>query len=172
MLKRVTCLEPLISVNSCLFAVLILLFSFFQTTVFAVADNAAPEIYTPSEKKRLASASKSPDNRIRVYTSASERIRKEIEKDIREGRFEDAERTFYIWSALLSESLADIEANVNPKRKSNRLRHYEIHLRQALSGMRAPGMRVPTDLYDTFTSFMEQAEEIRSKLINILFDME
>jgi len=143
----------------------ILLFLLFQTAAFA-AD--APEIYAPSEKKRLAS-SKSLDNRIRVYDTAFERIRKEVENDIRDERFENAARTLGVWSALLSESLADIEANINPRKKSGRLRQYEIHLRQAISGMRTLRMRSPAELYDALVSFEEQAEETRSKFMLLLF---
>ena len=147
----------------------ILLFYFLQTVAFAAADKAAPEIYTPSERNRLTSA-KSLDDRIRVYGAAFERIRKEIEKDIRDERFEDAARTLSSWSALLSESLADIEATANPGRMSNRLRQYEINLRQALDGLRTLRLRVPVELHDAFISFSEQAEETRRKFINILFN--
>jgi hypothetical protein len=141
---------------------------FFPRAAFA---GAAPEIYTPSEKNRLSSA-RSIDDRIRVYDTAFQRIRKEIENDIREDRFEDAARTLSRWSALLSESLTDIEANSIPNRRSNRLRQYEINLRQAINGMRSLSMRAPMDLYDALDSFSEQAEETRRKFINILFDHE
>ena len=172
---RVKCLywqnAPLRSINSKFsYAFLsLLLFFFFQATAFSAG---APEIYTPSEKKRLTSA-KSLDNRIRVYDAAFERIRKELEKDMREDRFDDAARKLSNWSVLLSESLADIEANSNPKRRSNRLRQYETHLRQAVNGMRSISMRAPTtELYGAFVSFMEQAEETRRKFMNIIFNME
>jgi len=146
----------------------LLLFVFFLQAA-ALADGA-PEIYTPAEKKRLTSA-KSLDDRIRVYDSAFERIRKEIEKDIRENRFEDAARALSNWSALLGESLADIGQNTNPKKKSNRLRQYEINLRQAISGLRTLRSRATMDLYDSFTAFGEQAEETRRKFMDILFGL-
>ena len=129
-----------------------------------------PEIYTPSEKRRLDSA-KSLDDRIRVYDTAFQRIRKEMERDIREDRFEDAARTLSAWSALLSESLADIEKNSDPKRRSGRLRQYEINLRQTIGGMRSLSIRTPMELYDALESFSEQAEEARRKFMNILFNM-
>ena len=144
----------------------LLLFSLFQAAAFA---DETPEIYAPSEKKRLASA-KSPDDRIRVYDTAFERIRKEIEKEVREDRFDDAARTLSGLSALLSESLADIEKNVNPKKKSGGLKRYEIHLRQTINGLRALRMGSPMKLYDAFLSFEEQAEETRRKVMNILFE--
>jgi len=143
----------------------ILLLSFFLTAAFA---EDAPEIYATSEKNRLAS-SKSLDDRIRVYDTAFERIRKEMEKHIREGRFEDASRALPAWSALLSESLADINKNMNPKKKSNRLKQYEIHLRRAVNGMRAFRMRAPMGLYDALVSFEEKAEETRRKFMGFLF---
>ena len=148
-----------------------LLLFMFQAAVYAAADNAAPEIYTPSEKKRLTS-SKSLDDRIRVYDTAFERIRKELEKDIREARFDAAARMLHNWSALLNESLADIEANANPKKKSNRLKQYEIHLRRAINGLSALRLRSPAELYDAFISFEEQSEEIRRKFMNILFGLD
>ena len=149
----------------------LLLFSLFQAAAFADADNAAPEIYTPSEKKRLTS-SKSLDDRIRVYDAAFERIRKELEKNIREDRFDAAARMLHDWSALLNESLADIEANADPKKKSNRLKQYEIHLRQAINGLRALRLRSPVELHDAFIFFEEQSEEIRRKFMNILFGLD
>jgi len=146
---------------------LIFIFLGFILQTAAFADDAT-EFYTLSEKKRLVSA-KSLDNRIRVYDTAFERIRKEIEKDIREDRFDDAARTLSTWSALLSESLADIEKNTNPKKKSGRLRQYEIHLRRAINGLRSLRLRAPMELYDAFISFEDQAEETRRKFMDILF---
>ena len=139
----------------------------FQMQAASFAGDVT-EIYTSSEKKRLASA-KSLDNRIRVYDTAFERIRKEIEKDVREDRFDDAARRLSSWSALLSESLADIEKNVNPKKKSGRLRQYEIRLRRAINGLRTLRRHAPIELYDAFISFEEQMEETRRKFIDILF---
>ena len=148
-----------------------MLFSLFQTAFFAAADIEAPDIYTPSEKKRLTS-SKSPDDRIRVYDTAFERIRKELEKDIREDRFDAAAQTLLTWAALLRKSLADIEANVDPKKKSNRLRQYEIRLRQAINGLSSLRLRLPAELHDAFISFEEQSEETRRKFMNILFGLD
>ena len=145
----------------------ILLFSLFLAAVFA---GDASEIYTPSEKKRLAS-SKSLNSRIKIYDAAFERIRKEMEKGIRDDRFDDAARTLKTWSALLNESQADIEANINPKKKPGRLRQYEIHLRQAISGLRNLRMKSPMELYDAFISFEDQAEETRRKLMVFIFNM-
>ena len=142
-----------------------LFFSIFQAAAFA---DGASEIYTPSEKKRLTSAN-SLDDRIRVYDTAFERIRKEIEEEIREDRFDEAARKLSVWAALLSESLADIEKNVNPRKKSGRLKQYEIHLRQAINGLRTLRMRSPMELYDALILFEEKAEETRRKFMDILF---
>jgi len=151
-------------------SLLLLLLSFFQAQAASFAGGE-PEIYAPSEKKRLASA-KSPDDRIRVYDTAFERIRKDMEKDVREDRFDDAARTLSSWSSVLSESLADVEKNLNPKKKSAGLKQYEIHLRKAINGLRALRMNTPLELYDAIVSFEAQAEETRRKFMNILFDME
>jgi len=144
-----------------------LLICFSLTAIFAAE---APEIYTPSEKKRLAS-SKSLNDRINVYDTAFERIRKEIEKDIRNDRFADASRTLKTWSALLDVSQADIEATINPKKKPGRIRQYEIHLRQTIRELRNLRIRSPMELYDALLSFEEHAEETRRKFMIILFDM-
>ena len=146
----------------------VILLSLFLTAAFADVDLPPTEIYAPSEKNRLASA-KSLDDRIKVYESAFERIRKEMEKHIREDRFEDAARALSAWSALLSESLDDIEKNINTKKKSGRLRRYEIRLRQAVNGMRAFRMHTPMELYDALVSFEAQAEDTRRKFMNFLF---
>ena len=143
----------------------VLLLSFFLTAAFA---EDAVEVYVPSEKNRLAS-SKSLDDRIRIYDTAFERIRKEMEKHIREDRFEDAARALSAWSALLSESLADIEKFVNTKKQSGRLRQYEISLRQAINGIHAFRMHVPIELYDALVLFEYQAENTRRKFIDFLF---
>jgi len=143
----------------------ILLICFSLTAIFA---GEAPEIYTPSEKKRLASC-KSINDRIKVYDAAFERFRKEIEKDIRDDRFDDAALTLQTWAALLSESLADIEVNTNPNKKPGKLRQYEIHLRQAIRGLRNLRVRSPMELYDALISFEDQAEETRRKFMSILF---
>jgi len=147
---------------------LILLLFFFPVAAFA---DSAQEIFTPAEKRRFDSA-RSLDNRIRVYDTALQRIRKEVENNIREERFEDAARTLSNWSALLTKSLSDIEANATPGRISRRLRQYEISLRQALGGMRSLSLRAPLDLFDAIESFSEQAEETRRKFIDILFNVE
>jgi hypothetical protein len=145
----------------------VLLLSLALQAAFA---GGAPEIYTPSEKKRLESA-KTLDDRIRVYDTAFARTLKEIEKNIREDRFENASRTLSAWPALLSESLQDIEKNINPKKKPGRLKRYEIHLRQAIGEMRDLRMYAPIDLYDAIISCEKQAEETRQKFMTFLFNI-
>lgn len=138
-----------------------------MTAVFAGDEQ---EIYTPSEKKRMVT-SKSLNDRVKVYDAAFDRIRKEMEKYIRDDRFDDAALTLKKWAALLSESHADIEEKINPKKKPGKLRQYEIHLRQAIRGLRNMRMRSPIELYDALISFENQAEETRRKFIVFVFDM-
>ena len=140
----------------------------FQVPSFAADNTGAPEIYKPSEKKIITS-SKSLNDRIKVYDKVFERLRKEIEKDIHEERFDAALRKSYGWLALLKESRADIEANSNPKKKSGKLRKYEIHLRQSVHGLRGFRAYLPEELRNSLDRFVEQAEEARHKFMDIIF---
>ena len=148
----------------------LLLLSFFYTAAFAGGSDGAPDIYTPSEKKRLTST-KSLNTRVKVYDKAFERIRKRFEKDMREDRFGDAAGTLANWSALLKESLADITANVSAKKKPGRLKKYEIHVRQAIYGLRDFRSRAPGDLHDALGIFADQAEDVRRKFVDIFFNL-
>ena len=145
--------------------ILFLLFSFISVIVAEGGDT--PEMYTSSEKKQLAS--KTLNNRVKVYNAAFERIWKKMNNDMIEERFGDAARTLSAGSAILAESLADIELNANLEKKPGKLKTYEINMRKVVNELRSLRLRGPAELQDSFAAFMEQTESTRRRLMDIIF---
>ena len=129
---------------------------------------APPEKYTPSEKARITAA-RTPDERIRIYDEAFERLGKKAREIFQQGEFDSLPDILTNISDLLGESLADIEANIRPHAKSQRLIRYEINLRQLIKDFRSRWLRVPEEHQDAFQNFLDQAEATRQKFMDIIF---
>ncbi|MBN2337215.1 MAG: hypothetical protein JXP48_01645 [Acidobacteria bacterium] len=144
----------------------------FVLLLGAPADGPPPaekELFTPAERARLARAG-SLDDRIRVYESASKRMREEIEKTVKKDAFGAIPAALETWASLLDRSLDDIRANTRPDRKkSKRLIRYEIQVRKAVDGMRDLKIKSPIELADAFDAFLLEAEDVRKEFIEILF---
>lgn len=136
------------------------------------AEGLAPEekpLFTPSESARLARAD-SLDDRIRVYESASKRMREEIERMAEKDAFGAIPAALETWASLLGRSLEDIGANTPPDRKkSKRLIRYEIQVRKSVDGMRDLKIKSPIELADAFDAFLLEAEGVRKGFMEILF---
>lgn len=133
---------------------------------FPAAEGA---LFSPAESARLARA-ESLDDRIRVYESASGRMRGEIEELARREAFGAIPAALETWASLLGHSLDDISAHTPPNRKkSKRLIRYEIQVRKAAAGMKDLKIKSPVELADAFDAFLARAERVRKEFIEILF---
>ena len=129
---------------------------------------APPEKYTPSEKARIAAA-RTPDERVRIYDEVFERLGKRTREIFQEGEFDSLPDILTNLSDLLGESLADIEVNIKPYAKSQRLIRYEINLRQTIKDLRSRWLRIPEEQQGAFQNFLDQAEATRQKFMDIIF---
>lgn len=140
-------------------------------SMLAQADWASSfegDIFTAKEIKKLEEK-KNINDRIKVYTGASERIQKRLNKAASKGQFQFVPKDLELWTALLANSFKDIKANINPKKKSKNLIKFEIEVRKSLDDMQDYKIKAPIDQQDAFDACLTQAEAIRKKLVEIIF---
>jgi hypothetical protein len=135
-----------------------------QSTALWLRQN----VLTPLEKSQLEVEDKI-ENRIRTYGLASLRFHKLIEGAVLREDLQNLGESFECWSDLLSSSLKDIEKSVERKKKSKALIRYEIQLRKSISDITELKLKVTLEEQKQFDAWLEQAEEIRRKFVDILF---
>ena len=128
----------------------------------------AGEVFNSAEKAQLENA-KNIEQRIKVYTAASQRIQQTLEASVDKEDFRTVPENLTLWIALLSKSLEDVEANLKSKKKSGALIKYEIQLRKSITNTTSLKIRAPVDQQDLFDSCISQAETVRRKFVAILF---
>ena len=145
---------------------------FVVNAVTPQSQSATPwlrqNILTPLEKSQLEAEDKI-ENRIRTYALASARVHKLIEGAVLRDDLEKLAENFECWSDLLASSLKDIEKYVERKKKSKALIRYEIQLRKSIADITELKVRVALEEHKLFDSWLDQAEGIRRKFVDILF---
>jgi hypothetical protein len=139
--------------------------AFFQE---AVAPLSMDTILDSKEKANMESAASAKD-RIKVYQAASRRYQQTIESAIAKDDFAPIPDNLKRWTDLLSASLEDIEANLKTKKKSKPLISYEIQVRKSITAFHGYKAKVPADQQDIFAASLEQAEIIRKRFIEMIF---
>jgi hypothetical protein len=134
----------------------------------ASPPSALDNVLNPEEKARIERETKI-DGRIKVYESASTRIQKTLQTAVSEEEFQAVPDSLKLWTALLSGSLQDIEANLKTKKKSRALINYEIQVRKAISNTQSYKLKAPVEQQETFDSCISQAESVRKRFVEILF---
>jgi len=128
------------------------------------------DLFTEKEKNKIEKNHDDLEERIEVYRDASIRMHKNIRRDITGNNYDIVPDRLQTWLSLLLESLKDIEANINPKkRKLKDLIKYEIQIRKSINDLRDYQLRAPVKQQDVFERCIEQADSIRSKIVDILF---
>ncbi len=126
------------------------------------------DILSPGEKARLEHA-RNIDGRIKVYEAVSKRIQKDLRAAVSNKEFQTVPRILKQWTALLSESFNDIEANLKGQKKPRSLKNFEIQIRKAISDTQNYKMTAPISQQDIFDSCLTSAEAIRKRLVDIYF---
>jgi hypothetical protein len=132
------------------------------------APSAPADLFIPAEQAQLAKAS-NVEGRIKAYTAASKRMQHNLEIAVGVDNFETVPEDLKLWTALLSKSLDDIEANLQTKKKSRALINYEIQLRKSISQTESYKIKAPVEQQDLFESVLSDAQKVRKKLVEILF---
>ena len=137
----------------------------------AAGEPVFPEnLFTLKEKQKLQKNLDDLEERIEVYRDASVRIFKSIEKEVSTDNYSAIPARLEIWVVLLSESLKDIETNIDPKkRKLKDLIKYEIQIREALHDLEDFRLRAPPGQQELFESFIRQADDAHGEMVKILF---
>jgi hypothetical protein len=130
----------------------------------------SPGILNSDEKSKIDKASRI-ERRIKIYETASNRIHRTIQESVSKEEFQAVPGNLKIWTSLLSESLKDIEINLDTKKKSRALINYEIQLRKAITTTKGLKIRAPVDQQDIFDSHIAQAETIRKRFVQLLFQL-
>lgn len=127
--------------------------------------------FTKKEAEKIAKESHDIEERIKVYQKASERILKTVGDAVSGKKFEAVGESLSLWTALLTESLKDIEANLGRrKKKSKPLIKYEIQVRKAIKDLRDYKIRAPGGQQDAFSRCISLADGVRSRMVDILFN--
>jgi hypothetical protein len=126
------------------------------------------DIFLPAEKAKIETE-QNVEKRIKVYEAASKRIQKSMEASVRKDDFSAVPHDLQLWTALLSKSLEDIEANLKTKKKSRALIKYEIQVRKSIDRTESFKIRAPVDQQDVFDECIAKAEAIHEKFVRILF---
>ena len=150
-----------------------LVFQLTFFTLFALAQVAAvppfaEDILDAKEKVRMGRAIKIED-RIKVYEAASKRIQQTLEAAVAVDDFSKAPDILKLWSSLLAGSLEDIETNLKTRKKSKPLIRYEIQVRKAIAACQGYKTKAPLDQQDLFASYLAQAEKVRKRFVEIIF---
>jgi len=129
--------------------------------------------FTDKEAVKFEKESDDIDGRIDVYRNASIRIQKELKKAVSEEGFQNIPNHIQLWTSLVTESLKDIEVNINPKKKKSKaLIKYEIQVRKTINDLRELQIRAPYDQQDIFDNCLNRADTARGKMVDILFQPE
>lgn len=149
-------------------------FLFLAVLLQAGEEASFPDrIFTAKEENKLENNPDDLEERIEVYKDASERIYKAVVKNISDRDFDALTHQLGIWLILLSESIKDIESNINLNKKIPKdLIKYEIQVRKAINDLRESKTRAPYEMQDLFEQSIDQADAIRGKIVDILFQPE
>ncbi len=127
-----------------------------------------PDCLTPVEKKQLATEEKI-DKRIKIYRQISSRLHQTVETALTKKSFEEIPALLECWKDHLSASLKDVEAKVNRKKKSGALIDYEIEVRKSILDMTDARLKAPYQQQNAFDSWLEQANMVHERFVDILF---
>ena len=132
------------------------------------APQPAGELLDPEEKAKIEKE-KNVEGRIKVYEAASKRMLKTLETAVDQEDFQSVPENLKLWTSLLLKSLEDIESNLKTKKKSRALIKYEIEVRKAIANTESYKIRAPVEQQEVFDSCLAQAEKVRKRLVEILF---
>ncbi len=142
---------------------------FLALTQAVTVPPVLEDILEPEERARLEQG-RNIDRRIKVYDSVSQRIQKEIMAAVLEGDFQNVPEKLRQWNLLLSVSLKDIDSNLRGKKKPKSLKKYEINIRKSISETENYKFDAPLDQQDVMEAYIEQAEEMRKRFVDLLFE--
>ncbi len=129
--------------------------------------------FTEKEAREIEKQSDNIEKRIKVYRKASERMLKNLEKAVSGKEFQTVPEALSTWTILITESLKDIQDNLEQNKKRPKpLVKYEIQVRKAIKNIRDLKIRAPVDQQDVFDRCISRAEDVRSKMVDILFNPE
>jgi hypothetical protein len=123
------------------------------------------------EEQAKISREKSVDGRTKIYRAASIRIQKNLQQFVSKKEFESVPDTLKLWTTLLAKSLEDIETNLQAKKKPRSLINYEIQIRKTIVDIQGYKIAAPVDQQDAFDSCLAEAEKVRKRFVNILFEL-
>jgi len=102
-----------------------------------IAPDFPAGTFTEKEAGKIEKESDDVEGRIKVYQKASERMLKDLRNAVSEKKFQTVPENLSTWTILITESLKDIEANLERKKKRPRpLIKYEIQVRKAIREIR------------------------------------
>ena len=127
-----------------------------------------PSTFSPVEARRLEREPK-VEERMKIYRAASEERHRSILMAMAEQNTGAVSITLRSWTDLLDYSLEDIQKNAGQKSKSKALREYEIQLRKAFDSIDNIKLRGTTEQFDEFEEWLKHAQDVRAKLVRILF---
>jgi len=145
------------------------LFTFVLCAFFQAPAAPLKEGILDAQEMAQFSRAQKVDDRIQVYAAASLRMERSMTAEIGTNDFSHIPKELDLWVELLSGSLNDIDANIQPKKKPKYLIRYEIQVRKALAVLKEFKVKAPIDQQDIFDSKLTEAEAIRKRFVDIIF---
>lgn len=127
-----------------------------------------PDSLSPAQKSKLAATQKI-DKRIKIYDQASDQRGHAVGKAAGQKNSDAVTSALRSWTELLDYALSDIQANAKQSSRSKALKNFEIHLRKAIGEVGDLETKGSYEQYEEFESWMKHANEVRQKLVLILF---
>jgi hypothetical protein len=109
------------------------------------------------------------EKRIKICKDISERFHKAVEQAEKKQPAEGVPDLLACWSDLLAASMKDVEANINRKKRSGALKDFEIQIRKSIRDMQDSKLRAPFEESKNYDAWLEQANLVRKKFVDILF---
>lgn len=132
------------------------------------AGGGNQDFLLPAERAQFDRENKA-DGKIRIYDKASQRYRTTVAALVKKEEFGELEGALAQWYRLLEASIADIEAGVPPGKKPKTLIRYEIQLRKAIGDVAGFKTTAGVEQFDLFNSWVNRAEQIRSRIVDVIF---
>jgi hypothetical protein len=123
----------------------------------------------PQERSQLQKE-QAAEKRAKIYLKAFERLHQVYDAKVAQKDFAGVPPVLDRCMNLLAASSQDINSSAGWKKKSKVLINYEIQLRESINEVDDYRIKAPVEQLDYLESWTAQAEQIRRKFMDLIFD--
>ncbi len=146
----------------------LVLLAMFPFTVQAPTSVPAQGCLTANESAQLEKGPK-VESRLKTYASASNRFHNSLVSSASANQTDAVPPLLKCWLEVLNAAAADIDSNLERKKKSRTLREFEIQLRRAILDVQNYKIKAPVEQQDQIDDWIAKAEKIHERFMSFLF---